>query len=64
MVASACIPLGTGNSFLSIWIALLEAEPLWSSDLLCVGGASGKEPTCQCRRHKRRRFDSWVGRIP
>ena len=22
------------------------------------GGASGKEPTCQCRRHKRHRFDS------
>ena len=22
-----------------------------------------KEPTCQCRRHKRRRLDSWVGKI-
>ena len=28
------------------------------------GGASGKEPTCQCRRCKRRGFDSWVGKIP
>ena len=28
------------------------------------GGASGKEPTCQCRRHKRRRFHLWVGKIP
>ena len=28
------------------------------------GGASGKEPTCQCRRHKRYRFDPWVGKIP
>ena len=27
-------------------------------------GASGKEPACQCRRHKRHRFDSWVGKIP
>ena len=27
------------------------------------GGASGKEPTYQCRRHKRRRFDPWVGKI-
>ena len=27
-------------------------------------GASGKEPACQCRRHKRCRFDSWVGKIP
>ena len=29
-----------------------------------LGGASGKEPTCQCRRHKRCRFSSWVEKIP
>ena len=29
-----------------------------------MGGSSGKEHTCQCRRHKRSRFDSWVGKIP
>ena len=23
-----------------------------------------KEPVCQCRRHKRHGFDSWVGKIP
>ena len=28
------------------------------------GGTSGKESTCQCRRHKRHGFDSWVGKIP
>jgi len=27
------------------------------------GGASGKEPTCQCRRCKRYRFDPWVRKI-
>ena len=27
------------------------------------GGASGKEPTCQCRRCKRCGFDPWVGKI-
>ena len=27
------------------------------------GGASGKEPTCQCRRLKRCGFDPWVGKI-
>ena len=27
------------------------------------GGVSGKEPTCQCRRH-RCRFSPWVGKIP
>ena len=28
------------------------------------GGASGKEPTCQFRRHKRCGFDPQVGKIP
>ena len=28
------------------------------------GGASGKEFTCQCQRHKRCKFDPWVGKIP
>ena len=28
------------------------------------GGASGKEQACQCRGHKRSRFDPWVGKIP
>ena len=28
------------------------------------GGASGKEPTSQCRRHKRCRFDPWVRKVP
>ena len=31
---------------------------------LRFGGTSGKEPTCQCRRHKRRRLDPWVGKVP
>ena len=26
--------------------------------------ASGKEPACQCMRHKRHGFDTWVGKIP
>ena len=28
------------------------------------GGTIDKEPACQCRRHKRCRFDPWVGKIP
>ena len=28
------------------------------------GGASGKEPACQCKRGKRLRFDPWVRKIP
>ena len=28
------------------------------------GGTAVKEPHCQHRRHKRRGFDPWVGKIP
>ena len=28
------------------------------------GGASGKEPTCQCRRYKRHELDPWVRKVP
>ena len=28
------------------------------------GGASGKEPTCQCRRHERCGFEPWIRKIP
>ena len=28
------------------------------------GGACGKEPACQCRRHERCVFHPWVGKIP
>ena len=27
-------------------------------------GVSGKEPTCQCRRHRRQVFNPWVRTIP
>ena len=27
-------------------------------------GTSSKEPACQCRRHKRREFNPWMGKIP
>ena len=29
-----------------------------------LDGASDKDPTCQCRRHKRCGFNPWVGKIP
>ena len=33
----------------------IRGLPRWLSD---------KESTCQCRRHKRQEFNSWVGKIP
>ena len=38
------------------WGLQLELQP--------VGGASGKEPACHCRRQQRRRFHPWDGKIP
>ena len=29
-----------------------------------LGGATGRESACQCRRHKRHRLNLWVGKIP
>jgi len=58
------------------WEALVWKQTSWEelstqenlgSDPETVGlpkWQSGKEPTCQCRRHRRLGFDSWVGRIP
>ena len=28
------------------------------------GGSGGKDPICQCKRHKTRGFDPWVRKIP
>ena len=35
-----------------------------SRESIFLGGTSGKEPACQCRRFKRHGFDPWVGMIP
>ena len=42
----------------------VDFKSLYKSLTGFPGGASGKEPTCQCKRHKRFRFDPWVGKIP
>ena len=39
----------------------------WHRSLLILGfpgGTSGKEPACQCWRHKRCRFHPWIRKIP
>ena len=37
---------------------------IWNYEKSFPVGTNGKESTCQCRRHKRHGFDSWVGKIP
>ena len=44
---------------LALWLLLLPGP-----NHVCQSLASGKEPACQCRRHKRCRFDPWVRKIP
>ena len=49
-------------SFRVDWFDLLAVQGTLKS--LHEDGASGKEPTCQCRRCKIEGFDSWVRKIP
>ena len=47
----------------SLWKLILKFPPPtpWEG---FSGGTSGKESACQCRRHKRCRFNPWVRKIP
>ena len=57
-----------------VFVQAYIMSPIMSSDVRCgkfvvcdqgfPGGASGKEPAYQCRRHRRRAFDPWVGKTP
>ena len=42
----------------------IENELSYMAFMGFPGGTSDKEPTCQCRRHKRSGFSPWVGKIP
>ena len=44
----------------TIFQSLLKLMSHWGFS----SGASGKEPTCQCRRCKRHRSDTWARKIP
>ena len=44
--------------------AMGSVRHLFASGPLIPGGASGKEPACQRRRHKRHRSNPWVRKIP
>ena len=50
-----CIILGSINLLFPQYALRLRGFP---------GGASGKELTCQCKRHKRHGCDPWVRKIP
>ena len=43
---------------------MLDLRTLKKIKIGFPGSASGKEPACQCRRHKRPGFGPWIGKIP
>ena len=55
------------SSSLVSWLFFFveELHSIWGQmRLRCfLGGTSSKEPTCQCRRHKRHGFNPWVRKI-
>ena len=56
---------GLGSSFLRGCTRKEDSDLLHTHYVMGFpGGASGKEPPCQSRRHNRCRFDPWVRKIP
>ena len=50
--------------YLFIWLHWILVTAFRILHCGMPGGASGKEPSCQCRRHKRHEFNPWVRKIP
>ena len=46
------------------WWAAVYGVAQNQTQLKQLSSSSGKEPICQCRRHKRLGFNLWVGKIP
>ena len=61
MIGSLCQALYIGSPSSSDGSTFLLRSPVLIG---FPGGASVKEPTYQCRRHKRYGFNPWVGKIP
>ena len=53
------VPLPSPNTHTTVYKTDNQQEPTVGFP----GGASGKDPACQCRRHKRSRFDLWAREI-
>ena len=46
------------------WSCAIQCPRHFPLTLGFPGGASGKEPACHCRRHKRHGFSPWIGKVP
>ena len=54
----------TGSRFIHLTKTDSHLFLLYGWEMGFPGGASGKEPACQCRRRERHRFHPWVRGIP
>ena len=61
------------KSLIDLWNLLLETVPFplfhhhkqqFSNFLGFPGGSDSQEPTCQCKRYRRPRFDPWLRKVP
>ena len=60
----ACESFWTGVLSIFRYMLRWNCWIIWYLSNGFPGGTSGKEPACQCRWHKRCRFDPWVGKTP
>ena len=63
----SCVSGIQGGFFFFFFTRWVTREAPISNDILLYcfpGSTSGKEPACQCRKHKRCGFSLWVGKIP
>ena len=64
----SCPPPGDlpnpGIELLSLTSPVLASGFFTTSAAWSALGLSGKEPSCQCRRHRRHGFNPWAGKMP
>ena len=60
---SASVVLLESKKIKSVTVSIISPS-ICNEVLGFPGDTNGKEPACQCRRHKRCGFDPWVGKIP
>ena len=57
---------GSGTAFLlgPTDLRVNKNRSVWKLLWGFPGGANSKEPACRCSKHKRCRFNPWIGKIP
>jgi len=59
-MTSSLVKVSTRNIILNNLAQFLDPNSYLMHHIIILGSSSSKEPTCQCRRGKRRGFYPWV----